>query len=238
MVWVSGARASVFTLSKGESMDLLLLSPTRFEADFLKGRSFDFHGRTGLRGEGWAWLEAGIGKANTAATLAAFAQRRKFDRVLLFGVAGAYADSGLQIGDTALAEKEIQADLGVRDGGMKGMGFPTLILGASHYHNRFPLDRVFTGELETKLGLPRKQFLTRDLVSENPTEARHLSLKWEADLENMEGAAFAQTCLWLGLAGAELRAVSNIAGIRDRSQWRIKQAVESLESHILRIIEP
>lgn len=219
-------------------MSLLLLSPTKFEAAFLKGRKFEFHGRAGLRGEGWVWLECGIGKANTAATLAAFAQRRKFDRALLFGIAGAYADSGLQIGNCALAEKEVQADLGVRDGGMKGMGFPTLIVGSDHYHNRFPLDKTFTAELKKKLDLPGKQFLTRDLVSENPSEAKGLSLKWEADLENMEGAAFAQTCLWLGLAGAELRSVSNVAGVRDKSQWRTRQAVESLEHHILRIIEP
>jgi len=217
-------------------MSLLLLSPTKFEAAFLKGRKIEFHGRAGLRGEGWVWLESGIGKANTAATLAAFAQRRRFKRVLLFGIAGAYAGSSLQVGDAALADKEVQADLGLRDGGMKGMGFPTLVVGTDHYHNRFPLDKAFTTELKKKLGLPGRQFLTRDLVSENPSEARQLSLKWEADLENMEGAAFAQTCLWLGLAGAELRSISNTAGIRDKSQWRIKQAVENLEYHILPII--
>lgn len=218
------------------TLPLLLLSPTRLEAPFLKGQKFDFHGRAGLRGAGWVWLECGIGKVNTAATLAAFVQRRRFQRVLLFGIAGAYADSGLQIGDCALAEREIQADLGLRDGGLKGLGFPSLVVASRPYHNRFPLDKAFTDELKTQLGLPGKQFLTRDLVSENPSEARQLSRKWEADLENMEGAAFAQTCLWLGLAGAELRAVSNIAGIRDKAQWRIRQAVEALEQHILRII--
>lgn len=215
---------------------LLLLSPTRLEAAFLKGRRFDFHGKAGLRGEGWVWLECGIGKVNTAATLAAFAQEHRFARVLLFGIAGAYPDSGLALGACALAEREIQADLGVREGGMKGLGFPSLRVESEQYHNRFPLDKAFTAELKEKLGLPGKVFLTRDLVSENPTEARQLARKWEADLENMEGAAFAQTCLWLGLAGAELRAVSNLAGVRDKAQWRIRQAVEGLERHILRII--
>ncbi|MDW8426133.1 MAG: futalosine hydrolase [Meiothermus sp.] len=217
---------------------LLFLSPTRFEAAFLKGRTFTFHGRAGLRGEGWVWLECGIGKVNTAATLAAFAKGRKVERVLLFGIAGMYPDAGLELGDAALAEREIQADLGLRDGGMKGLGFPTLELEHSRYHNRFPLDSALTTELSQSLGLPSKTFLTRDMVSENPTEARLLSRRWEAHLENMEGAAFAQTCLWLGLKGAELRAVSNLAGVRDKAQWRIKLAVESLEHHILRIIGP
>lgn len=217
------------------SPNLLLLSPTRLEAAFLKGRRFDFHGRAGLRGEGWVWLECGIGKVNTAATLAAFAQRRRFARVLLFGIAGAYPDSGLALGGCALAEREIQADLGVREGGMKGLGFPSLRVESEHFHNRFPLDQAFTAELKERLGLPGKVFLTRDLVSENPTEARELARKWEADLENMEGAAFAQTCLWLGLAGAELRAVSNLAGVRDKARWRIRQAVEALEAAVLKL---
>lgn len=219
-------------------MPLLLLSPTRFEAAFLKGQKFNFHGRAGLRQEGWVWLESGIGKVNTAATLAAFASRRKLEGVLMFGIAGAYPGSGLQIGNCVLAKKEIQADLGLRNGGMKDMGFPTLVVESNQFHNQFPLDKALTSKLATKTGLTATNFLTRDLVSENPTEALQLSRKWEADLENMEGAAFAQTCLWLGLAGAELRSVSNLAGIRDKSQWRIKQAIESLEQHILRIINP
>jgi futalosine hydrolase len=217
-------------------MPLLLLSPTPFEAAFLKGRKFSFRGRSGLRGEGWVWLETGIGKVNTALTLAAYAQRHKIDRALLFGIAGAYPDSGLQIGDAALAEREIQADLGVKDGGMKGMGFPTLTLGETRYHNRFPFDKAFTAELSRTLNLPTLLFLTRDQVSENPSEAKELLRRWEASLENMEGAAFAQACLWLGIAGAELRTVSNPAGVRDKTQWRVKLAVEGLEALLARIV--
>jgi len=217
---------------------MLLLSPTPFEAAFLKGRKFSFRGRSGLRGDGWVWLETGIGKVNTALTLAAYAQRHKIDRALLFGIAGAYPDSGLGVGDAALAEREVQADLGVRDGGMKGMGFPTLTLGDTRYHNRFPLDKSFTAELKKRLDLPVAHFLTRDLVSENPSEAKELSRRWEVSLENMEGAAFAQTCLWLGIAGAELRSVSNLAGVRDKTQWRTKLAVEALEALLPKLLSP
>lgn len=218
----------------------LLLSPTKFEAAFLEGKAFTWKGRAGLKGEGWVWLECGIGKANTAMTLAAYAQRHRVEQAVLFGIAGAYEGSGLNLGDVALASEEVQADLGIKEGGMKGMGFPTLIVhGAgpsSYFHNRFPLDQALTSELAKRLDVPLKRFLTRDLVCETPAEARAIAKKWEADLENMEGAAFAQACLWLGIRGAELRAVSNLAGIRDKNQWRIKLAVEALESVIPRII--
>lgn len=183
------------------------------------------------------WLESGIGKANTAMTLAAYAQRHKVERAVLFGIAGAYEESGLDLGDVALASEEVQADLGVKDGGMKGMGFPTLTVeGPRHFHNRFPLDKALSSDLAKRLDVPLKRFLTRDLVCETPAEARALAKKWEADLENMEGAAFAQACLWLGIQGAELRAVSNLAGIRDKTQWRVRLAVEALEARVLELL--
>jgi len=123
------------------------------------------------------------------------------------------------------------------DGGMKGMGFPTLTVeGPRHFHNRFPLDKALSSDLAKRLDVPLKRFLTRDLVCETPAEARALAKKWEADLENMEGAAFAQACLWLGIQGAELRAVSNLAGIRDKTQWRVRLAVEALEARVLELI--
>jgi futalosine hydrolase len=217
---------------------LLLLSPTRFEAAFLqgKGRAFLFREREGIRGEGWVWLESGIGKVNTALTLSTFGSEDFFDRVLLFGIAGAYEGWDLKIGDAALASEEIQADLGLREG-LEAMGFPALTIGDQHYHNRFPLDPGFTWELGKTLGLPTKPFLTRDLVGETREEAKALSRQWGAALENMEGAAFAQTCLWLGYSGAELRAVSNLAGVRDKSEWQIGGAVEVLEHHITRLLD-
>lgn len=215
----------------------LLLSPTRLEAAFLKGKPFTWKGRAGRRGKGWVWLESGIGKANTAMTLAAYAQRHKVERAVLFGIAGAYEESGLDLGDVALASEEVQADLGVKDGGMKGMGFPTLTVeGPRHFHNRFPLDKALSSDLAKRLDVPLKRFLTRDLVCETLAEARALAKKWEADLENMEGAAFAQACLWLGIQGAELRAVSNLAGIRDKTQWRVRLAVEALEARVLELL--
>lgn len=219
---------------------MLLLSPTKFEAAFLQGRGepFSFRLRAGIRGEGWVWLESGIGKVNTAMTLAAFAAGQPVSRALLFGIAGAYPRSGLKAGGLAFASEEVQADLGLRHSGMAGLGFASLEASSSQFHNHFPLNQAFTDHLNAVLQLPRLRFITRDLVSETVEEAEELSARWQGDLENMEGAAFAQACLWLGVQGAELRAVSNLAGVRDRSQWRTREAVAGLEAAVLNIIGP
>jgi futalosine hydrolase len=68
-----------------------------------------------------------------------------------------------------------------------------------------------------------------------------LAQRWGAEVESMEGAAFARACLALGVRGAELRAISNPAGVRDRGAWRLKEALTALEravSGVLRLQAP
>ncbi len=213
---------------------MLLLSPTELEARSLlaKGKGFTFLGRPAARGEGWVLLVSGIGKVNTALALAAWAARHPVDRVLLFGLAGAYEGSGLRPGDLVLAREEVQADLGLEEG-LEPLGFPALPGG---YYNRFPLDPVWTGLLAQRLGLPQATLLTRDRPSASPEEAQALAGRWGALAENMEGAALAQAALALGLKAAELRAISNPAGVRDKKAWRVKEAFQALEEALLQLI--
>ncbi|MEZ0347952.1 MAG: futalosine hydrolase [Thermus sp.] len=213
----------------------LLLSPTSLEAPFLEGEPFSFLGRKGLRGEGFVYLETGIGKVNAALTLAAWAARNPVERALLFGIAGAYPGSGLQLGEVALVGEEVEADLGLREG-LKPLGFPAWEKEGKRYYNRFPLDPGLTEALGHLLGLRVVVGLTRDLVSESPKEAQALAERWGAALENMEGAAFARACLALGIRGAELRAIANPVGLRDKGAWRIKEAVAALEEAVGRLL--
>lgn len=214
----------------------LLLSPTALEAPFLRGEPFTFLGRKGLRGEGFLYLETGIGKVNAALTLAAWAGQNPVEKALLFGIAGAYPGTGLAPGAVVLVGEEVEADLGLR-AGLEPLGFPALQVGERRYYNRFPLDPGLTQELAQALGLKVVVGLTRDLVSEGPEEAEALARQWGAQVESMEGAAFARACLALGVRGAELRAISNPAGVRDKRAWRVREAVGALEEALGRILK-
>ncbi len=204
----------------------LLLSPTRLEAPFLQGEPFTFFAWRGLKGTGFVYLETGIGKVNAAMALAAYAARNPVEKALLFGLAGAYA-GGPSLGEAVLVGEEVEADLGLREG-LEPLGFPALELGERRFYNRFPLDAPLTEGLAQRLGLRVVVGLTRDLVSETPEEALALAGRWGASLESMEGAAFARACLALGVRGAELRAISNPAGVRDRARWRTQEALSAL----------
>ncbi len=207
----------------------LLLAPTRLEAPFLKGEPFSFLGRMGLKGKGFVFLETGVGKVNAALALAHWASRHPVERALLFGVAGAYPEAGLGLGEAALVAEEVEADL-------NPVGFPALVVEGKPLYNRFPLDPALTDTLAALWGLPLRVGLTQDRPSESPEEARRLALRWGAHLENMEGAAFARAALVLGVPGAELRAVSNPAGVRDRGAWRLREAVSALREAVLALL--
>ncbi len=217
----------------------LILSATSFEAGFLRSRAregFRFRGREGLRGEGWVWLEIGIGKVNAAMTLAAYLEADPaVERVLLVGLAGAYPATGLALGDLVLAAEEIQADLGTR-AGMERLGFPALEAGGRRYYNRFPADAGYTAWLSERLGLRPLPVLTADRVSESVSEAHERARRWRAAAENMEGAAVAQVAIWRGIPWAELRAVSNLAGVREKAKWRTSEALAALDRALLGIL--
>lgn len=213
----------------------LVLSPTALEAPFLRGEPFSFLGRKGLRGQGFVYLETGIGKVNAALTLAAWASQNLVEKALLFGIAGAYPGSGLLPGDVVLVGEEVEADLGTKEG-LEPLGFPALEVGGEAYYNRFPLDPGLTRALAQVLNLPVVVGLTRDRVSETPGEAEALAWRWRAQVESMEGAAFARACLALGIPGVEVRAVSNPAGVRDKGAWRIPLAVGALEGALAPVL--
>ncbi|WP_114312594.1 futalosine hydrolase [Thermus caldifontis] len=206
----------------------LLLSPTALEAPFLRGEPFAFLGRKGLKGNGFVYLETGIGKVNTALTLATWASQNPVEKALLFGIAGAYPGSGLRLGDLVLVREEVEADLGTREG-LEPMGFPALEVGEKAYYNRFPLDKGLTEGLARALGLQVVVGLTQDRVSESLVEAEALALRWGAQVESMEGAAFARACLALGIPGGEMRAISNPAGVRDKGAWKVSLALRALK---------
>ena len=64
-----------------------------------------------------------------------------------------------------------------------------------------------------------------------------LSQRWNAVIENMEGAAVAQICLRCGIDCLEIRGVSNLVEERDLKKWDIPKAVEGAQRFVLKYLE-
>jgi futalosine hydrolase len=46
-------------------------------------------------------------------------------------------------------------------------------------------------------------------------------------VESMEGAAFHYVCLMKGLPFLQIRGISNLVGVRDKSKWKTKEALSA-----------
>jgi len=51
-----------------------------------------------------------------------------------------------------------------------------------------------------------------------------------ADVETMEGAAWALVCQRFGISLSQARGISNLVGLRNRESWKIPEALRALGS--------
>ncbi len=52
--------------------------------------------------------------------------------------------------------------------------------------------------------------------------------KYNAHLETMEGAAFHYVCLQKEIPFLQIRGISNYVGERDKSKWKMEEAIDNL----------
>ncbi len=175
----------------------------------------------------------GVAKVNTAAGLALALHTLKPDRVIQFGIGGAFAEAGLELGQVAAATQETHLDTGVQLEhdwqGMETLGFPLL----GDYYNTLPTDAELTQTLITLTGATPGVFGTSETVTGNRAGASALYERFEVAVESMEGAAAAQVCIALGVPFAELRGISNMVGERDKARWDIGGAVKAVNWAVL-----
>jgi len=190
-------------------------------------------------------VTSGVGKVNAASSATAVIENYPVRAVINFGVGGAYPDAGLNIGDVAIASKEIYGDEGVFTAagikGMKEIGIPLVRIGKTKYFNEFPLDPPSIpfpkDENNMNIMIKTGNFITVSAVSGSQKRAKDLGKRFGAVCENMEGAAIAQVCALYELPMIELRGISNMAGVRDKRKWNLKIASENCQKLVLEMIK-
>jgi futalosine hydrolase len=188
----------------------------------------------------------GIGKINAAAATAALIERCHPRLVINTGCAGAYLESGLTVGELAVASDEFAGDEGVLTSegwqDLSFMGIPAVRHSNRLYHNAIPLSEP-AAQKAIKLAdcygvkLVHGRFITVSTCSGTRRRGEEISHMFHGICENMEGAAVAQTCLRYGIDCLEIRGISNMVDERDMSTWNIPQAVEAAQRFVLKYIE-
>lgn len=188
----------------------------------------------------------GIGKVNAAAATAVMIDRYQPQLVINTGCAGAYIGSGLSVGNLVVASEEVLADDGVNVAdGWKDLGYmnlPSVEQGGLSLYNVLPLSR-HASEKAMQLAdyygvfLMRGRSATVSTCSGTRLHGAELSNRWNALIENMEGAAVAQVCLRCAVDCLEIRGISNYVEDRDLKAWDIPRAVEAAQRFVLKYIE-
>jgi len=185
-------------------------------------------------------LVGGVGAAAVAAATAATlaSSPHEVDIVVSAGIGGVFAKVG-GIGDLLVAERIIAADLGA-DGpegfqSVQELGFGTAVYEAS------PLDGLKAeadGNGGAGLNVVRGDLLTVNTATGTAERAAWLRERHPAAVgEAMEGYGVAVAAARFGLPVAEVRAVSNLIGPRDRAAWRIGEALAALTAAAAPIVE-
>jgi futalosine hydrolase len=179
-------------------------------------------------------IAGGFGAASAAASTArALAQAPGGYRAAVSaGIAGAFPGAA-GLGDLLVADRIIAAWLGVEDPRAPG-GFASadeLGFGA----DAFPALRV---EPLERLGAHVGAVLTVHTGTGTAEGAERLLKRYPGAVgEAMEGFGVATAAAQQGVAAAEVRAVSNLVGPRDRSAWRIGEALSALAAAVPALLE-
>lgn len=182
----------------------------------------------------------GFGLVAAAARAARFLAASRPDRVILAGIAGRFGES-LAIGDAALFEAVACHGIGAGSG---ARFVPAARLG-------WPQWQGSTAEGDAPIGdslpcdVPRGDALTCAplllSVAAASADADDVRLRREshpdAVAEEMEGFGVAVACRLAGVPLTIVRGISNDAGDRDASRWRIDEALHAAADLLVRIVE-
>lgn len=188
-----------------------------------------------LNGRSFLLAVSGVGLVNAAMCAGALFGRTDVTGMVNLGIAGAYDVEEFPLGSSGYAWKEIWPEYGLldEDGNVdpKAIGFAQGTVGNRPVWDQLKLNPV-NDAARMDLHLPsdsgRAASVTVSSVTGTPSRAGWLKTACSADLENMEGFAFAFGCMQRDLPFLELRAVSNLVGSRYEEDWDLKGAFREL----------
>ena len=176
------------------------------------------------------FLVTGVGPVETTLSLCRRLGKdhTKIRSVVNFGIGGAYPRENVDhpgLLDICLARREVLGDFGVCFGAtmepFSAEDFPV--------NTDFQLDPELLIAAEASLADARLAahvgtFVTVNGASGTRERGTHLSARYGAICENMEGAAAARVCAAYGLPLLEVRAISNLVEDRPGTRWAIDEA--------------
>jgi futalosine hydrolase len=213
-------------------MDILLIAATNFEIQ----PTINFFASTdSIIGKNrFAVLIAGIGSMSTAYWLTKTIANKRPDMIIQAGIGGSFSPD-YPPGSAVLISEEVTGDLGVEEKNefkdVFDMGLPQITdpyAGKSLINNNV--------ELLQQQNLPLVKAVTISEITTRPQRIQQLQQKYQPVVESMEGAAFHYVALTEKIPFIQLRTISNFVGERDKTKWKMKEAIGLLNEKLIEMI--
>jgi futalosine hydrolase len=174
---------------------------------------------------------------NTAQSLTAAVETGHPDMILMTGCAGAFAASGMKMGDIGIATGENDAHLGIESetrGELPApLPFDLEVMDGVSVGSRIAMDLRLAKEAvavlkdgfrDVALNVIQGPFITVSTVTATDGSAARLYERHHACMESMEGSAGAHVAMHYRIPFVEIRCASNLVGKRSREGWDIPLA--------------
>ena len=179
-------------------------------------------------------LITGVGVPSTMYHLQKRIQQIDYDFIIQAGIAGSL-NAAIELGKTVFVQQDCFADLGIEEEENYTPIFKTIFADS----NEFPFTDgwlINADKHVSNTSLSTVKSITVNKVSDAELQKQQYIKLFNADIETMEGAALHYICLQENIPFLQIRSVSNFVGERDKTKWKMKEAIENLNIELLKLI--
>ncbi len=169
----------------------------------------------------------GVGSTYCGIHLMQHLCQKSYDIVIQIGIAGAFENTNLKIGQVVQIEEDAFADLGIE-----------LANGTfQHIADAGFIDEKVLTNKNTISSIRSVKSITVNTTSGTESSIKKLKESYPfAQLESMEGAAFFAVCEQLNIQYYQIRSISNYVQMRDKSKWDIPLAIKNLHQTLVKLL--
>lgn len=182
-----------------------------------------------------SFLTTGVGIAATTYSLTKAIFEKRPDIILQAGIAGCFTNH--QLTETLIINEDNFGDMGV----IENNSFKNIFDLNLADKNNFPFSNGLLINTNKKLLniLPLKKAKSTTINEITTSKER---IEWHKQnscptVESMEGAAFHYVCLLEKIPFLQIRSLSNYVGERDKTKWKLKESIRTLNEKLILLIE-
>lgn len=229
--------------------DLLILSATELEAShFLNLFPYRRHKiiKPGLKlfsgqlnENKYDLLITGPGVFNTSHALSVYLQKAAPYQIVQMGIAGLFEQTGLGIGDIAIAthSRYIHSGIGMDTVIKDPLPFDLIKDKPSTRNGIYPSEstriesctkKLLNGLKTSQIQVTKGPIITVSSITSSKVDADTLYKAYSPVMQAMEGAASAHIASLYDIPLVEIRSASNFVGERDKAKWNLELAIKNL----------